>query len=1092
MDEGDEEGEARALASKWVERITAKMGLVNAVRCNVGKQVHNNDDNIDESSRKCGDLSNKNNAIDAFHSLNCNDFVVNSSQISESEEVGTQRPALKTDSFDSLESNHCSTTKDARISGCLLLDGKQDSVENKVSPTDSIHIAESGIMRNLQSHIPSNDELYDIWDFDEQQKRQAECYLKGTDTNFTAEKENFPIVNEKVFDQSRDFRSEHHSLEAKPGWLEKSTSLSGSDGNQNLYKICPSCKEHNSVMLNWCEECGKALISVEVTRAKVDPVCGKYDSNRGTGEAKWTKEAILTSKLNPNCAEFVSAYSKPQNAMPLQASNGNLLNTETPPSDNQDMASSPTCNPSYFTAEIAKLRYGCKSYEGVSDYRKVGDFKSDSSSKNFSAEHRKDKQQNKKSKQNKIRRRRSSSSFELNSQSPVSHAVGSNSFSSIQQQLSYSFSPSNSPVNAFVGYSNSHNMTMPFCATNSSLYGNGALTIPGQYECSAVQGTKSQYDRRVFPQNQGDGRSNSLIQGYDGAGYNGVSYGAKGCFQGFDFENPPLDNPYVLEPASNFDEKEFSRSFVQNALHQQIEYAHGLSSHHHQANIAQNVDFPLVQPAIFFLQSSQPTVDLPNHRAYRKKKFIENGIESPRFAKNVLRKPMQSQQGMKSKRNYKQECTVYDSHRAKNNPHEASKLPPEVNVPPLKLDDLDNYDQVLTLIRTARDEALPYLCLPEEIILYIFSYLSTSDLCKCARVCQQFYRISVDESLWKEITLKKRKDLSDETLKKISKKAPISLTITQCHGKHVTEHGIRSLFQSCGENLLDLDFSACSGKALVGELILLHVSTRCRKLRSLDISWANVSDIGIQAVSEALTRLECLCMNGCQSITDEATRCIANRHGENMRVLEMFGCFNITHVSLTILKDNCPNIETLNIGQCHKVSDNAISEFVRSAPRLENIDLRGCKQIRDNAIKALALNCPKLSTLVIANCPLITDDSLFAISSHLLNIRCIDVCGCPKITDKGIQALARACSKLQMLDLSSTKASDRAVMSLANYCFKTLEVLKMSFCHKITEISLEHLAKKCIRLTLLHLYGCKRIKNLRRVQNCRGTLKIEN
>ena len=31
-------------------------------------------------------------------------------------------------------------------------------------------------------------------------------------------------------------------------------------------------------------------------------------------------------------------------------------------------------------------------------------------------------------------------------------------------------------------------------------------------------------------------------------------------------------------------------------------------------------------------------------------------------------------------------CQVYDSHRAQNNPHEASKLPPEVNVPPLKLD----------------------------------------------------------------------------------------------------------------------------------------------------------------------------------------------------------------------------------------------------------------------------------------------------------------------------------------------------------------------------------------------------------------------
>ena len=48
----------------------------------------------------------------------------------------------------------------------------------------------------------------------------------------------------------------------------------------------------------------------------------------------------------------------------------------------------------------------------------------------------------------------------------------------------------------------------------------------------------------------------------------------------------------------------------------------------------------------------------------------------------------------------------------------------------------------------------------------------------------------------------------------------------------------------------DVDFSSCSGKALVGELILLQLTFRCRKLRSLDISWSNVSDIGIQAFAE--------------------------------------------------------------------------------------------------------------------------------------------------------------------------------------------------------------------------------------------------
>lgn len=54
----------------------------------------------------------------------------------------------------------------------------------------------------------------------------------------------------------------------------------------------------------------------------------------------------------------------------------------------------------------------------------------------------------------------------------------------------------------------------------------------------------------------------------------------------------------------------------------------------------------------------------------------------------------------------------------------------------------------------------------------------------------------------KEITIRKRKDLNDEILNRIAKKSPKSLTITQCHSKHITEQGIRSLFQSCGENLL--------------------------------------------------------------------------------------------------------------------------------------------------------------------------------------------------------------------------------------------------------------------------------------------------
>ena len=53
----------------------------------------------------------------------------------------------------------------------------------------------------------------------------------------------------------------------------------------------------------------------------------------------------------------------------------------------------------------------------------------------------------------------------------------------------------------------------------------------------------------------------------------------------------------------------------------------------------------------------------------------------------------------------------------------------------------------------------------------------------------------------KEIIIRKRSDLDDEILAKIAQKAPVSLTITQCHSNKVTEVGLRNLFRSCGENL---------------------------------------------------------------------------------------------------------------------------------------------------------------------------------------------------------------------------------------------------------------------------------------------------
>lgn len=299
------------------------------------------------------------------------------------------------------------------------------------------------------------------------------------------------------------------------------------------------------------------------------------------------------------------------------------------------------------------------------------------------------------------------------------------------------------------------------------------------------------------------------------------------------------------------------------------------------------------------------------------------------------------------------------------------------------------------------------------------------------------------------------------------------------------------MFRNCSDSLEELNFSSCRGSELIGESVLLHVAARCCWLKSVDASWSNVSDNGVQALVDNVKRLECLCLNGCQAVSDESIKCVANKHGKTLRIFEVFGCFNITPYGIRILGQTCKQLQTLNIGQCHKITDSAIGSLVSNLPELENLDLRGCKQVRDSAVKKIVRHCPLVTTLVLANCPLITDVSLTEIATNLPRIRSLDICGCSRISDNGICALSKSCQRLELLDLTSTGVGHKSVLSLANYCSQSLCNLKLSFCTDISQNTVAHLAKNCRRLTTLHLYGCKRIRNTSHLRLLNPALTIE-
>nr|XP_056704966.1 F-box/LRR-repeat protein 20-like [Euleptes europaea] len=186
----------------------------------------------------------------------------------------------------------------------------------------------------------------------------------------------------------------------------------------------------------------------------------------------------------------------------------------------------------------------------------------------------------------------------------------------------------------------------------------------------------------------------------------------------------------------------------------------------------------------------------------------------------------------------------------------------------------------------------------------------------------------------------------------------------------------------------------------------------------------------------------------------------------------------------------CPNIKVLNIGRIHKVTEDCLAKVVNGMKKLTCLNITGLNTVKDCVVHFIAKKCPELECLVLNSCSQVTDVSLMEISMFLPTIRYLDVSGCKEVTDIGVQALAGSCQKMSYLDLSSTATSKRGVCLLANFCFKTLECVKISFCKAITPDAVAKLCKNCKRLKILHLYGCSFIPDLESIKKINTNVEV--
>uniref|UniRef100_M3XIZ2 F-box and leucine rich repeat protein 12 n=2 Tax=Latimeria chalumnae TaxID=7897 RepID=M3XIZ2_LATCH len=285
-------------------------------------------------------------------------------------------------------------------------------------------------------------------------------------------------------------------------------------------------------------------------------------------------------------------------------------------------------------------------------------------------------------------------------------------------------------------------------------------------------------------------------------------------------------------------------------------------------------------------------------------------------------------------------------------------------------------------------------CLPESVLLEIFTFLPVKDLLRIGRVCKRWRRLVYDKRLWKEVDLtpykisskilwhlvrhylgtslrtlkvkgllhsvKKQEFLKEALLSELAKRCP---NLTELY---LTETDLRPLSFLClPATLKTLKLTHCeihaqwfktealaNGKALLpkleelvlnnvpsfSDLHLQHLSLQ-NPLKALILSGTyRVTDVGIQRSAAGLKGMEHLKLHGC-NITDGALHFVG-RHMKELRVLDLTNFCSCTDAGLSCLAD-LKKLESLCLEYCHLLTPDAVISVCTGLPYLRQLNLNG-------------------------------------------------------------------------------------------------------------------------------------------------------
>lgn len=232
-----------------------------------------------------------------------------------------------------------------------------------------------------------------------------------------------------------------------------------------------------------------------------------------------------------------------------------------------------------------------------------------------------------------------------------------------------------------------------------------------------------------------------------------------------------------------------------------------------------------------------------------------------------------------------------------------------------------------------------------------------------------------------------------------------SLHLDCCFG--ITDHGLSFVATGC-PFLTNISLYRCN----ITDSGLNTLSEFCLALKHVNLSYCSlISDRGIRALSKNCQHLQAMNISHCRSIDGVGFQGCSR----NLTFLEADSCkFEPEGIRAIFSGGGVQYLNVSNLSWC--VRGHGFGEIdTGSVSNLRVLNFRLCRTIGDEAVVKIARGCPFLEEWNLALCHDVTVVGWEAIGAHCSSLKRLHVNRCRNLCDRGLQALRDGCKRLVRL-----------------------------------------------------------------------------